>query len=602
MTQRKTEAIQRTLVRYLSVRSSYGPTFSYDDRRLVYVSDTTGVPQVWSVDLEDGAPQQLTHFEDRVGFVSSAKKSDSFVFGKDHGGDERFQLFSAKDGANDLTQLTDSPDVIHDFGGWSPDEGSILFSSNARDRAFFDVYTMQLSTGRPRFVHRSDHTNYGVGWSPDGRSVLLHRVHAPFNHDLFLVGAKGGAPSLLTQHKGDATFTEAQFSPDGRIYLVTDLGREFAAPAVVEPEGSKPDVLVDSKWDVEELELSDDGRRLAFTSNVDGLSRLIVWEAPGPQVEVKTPSGVITGLKWSHGGRMLAFAFSGANHNQDVWVHDLGDGSTRRVTKSSASGLPLKDLSPPKLFRFTSFDGLSIPCFFYDAGGSGAALPAVVYIHGGPEAQFRPGFNPVVQFFASVGMSVVAPNVRGSTGYGRTYTHLDDVRLRMNSVADIESMVKHLEEGGRVDPRKVGVLGGSYGGFMVLACMYRYPRLWAAGVDIVGISNFVTFLKRTGPWRRKLRAAEYGDPQKDREFLDSISPLNNASKITAPLFMIHGTNDPRVPFGETRQIERALKKRGRTVEVMVFEDEGHGLVKLKNRIRGYTAATDFLLRHLLSRR
>jgi dipeptidyl aminopeptidase/acylaminoacyl peptidase len=224
--------------------------------------------------------------------------------------------------------------------------------------------------------------------------------------------------------------------------------------------------------------------------------------------------------------------------------------------------------------------------------------PAVVYIHGGPEAQFRPGFNPIVQFFNSVGLSVVAPNVRGSTGYGRKYTHLDDVTLRMDSVADIERLVTQLKKEGRIDEKKTAVVGGSYGGFMVLACMYQYPKLWAAGVDIVGISNFVTFLKNTGPWRRKLRAVEYGDPYKDRDFLERISPLNNAMKITAPLFMIHGTNDPRVPFAETKQIERELKKLGRTAEVMVFDDEGHGLVKLKNRITGYTAATEFLLRYI----
>jgi len=551
------------------------------------------------LDMEDNAPQQLTHYEDRILSVSSADKKDSFVFAKDSGGNERYQLFVISDGGDELDQLTDSPDVIHEFGAWSPDENSILFSSNSRNRAFFDVYTMDLRAKKARRIHQSDHTNNGIDWSQDGRNVLMRRMHAPFNHDLFLVGARDGDLRCLTKHEGDAIFASAEFAPNGRqIYLITDLGREFAAPAILDTENPKPDLLTDAKWDTEELSLSDDGKRLAFVRNVDGMSRLTIWEPPGPQTTIKTQKGVISGLEWSHAGDMLAFAFSGANYNQDIWIHDLRDGSTKRVTKSSASGLRLANSPSPELFRYRSYDGLSIPFFFYAAEGSGGTSPAIVYIHGGPEAQFRPGFNPILRFLTSVGFSVAAPNVRGSTGYGRTYTHLDDVRLRMNSVADIESLVAHLKSEGKIDGKKTAVFGGSYGGFMVLACMYRYPKLWAAGVDIVGISNFVTFLKNTGPWRRKLRAIEYGDPERDRDFLESISPLNNATKITAPLFMIHGTNDPRVPFGETKQIEKKLKKRGRTVEVMVFEDEGHGLVKLKNRIKGYTAAAEFLLRHL----
>jgi dipeptidyl aminopeptidase/acylaminoacyl peptidase len=457
---------------------------------------------------------------------------------------------------------------------------------------------MTLPTGEIRRIHRSDHTNYGIDWSPNGKDILMWRMHAPFNQDLFLLGTRGSDIRCLTEHKGDASFTQASFGPDGhQIYLVTDMGREFAAPAILELEDPMPHVMMDAKWDIEGLALSDDGKRLAFTRNVDGLSRLTIWEPPGPQADIRLPAGVISGLKWSHGGEMLAFAFSGAKHNLDIWSHDLRDGSTRRVTRSSTSGLDLGIPPSPKLVRYPSFDGLSVPSFLYRGSGSHRLPRAVVYIHGGPESQFRPGFNPLVQFFVSMGLTVIAPNVRGSTGYGRTYTHLDDVRLRMNSVADIERLVAHLKKSGEIDA-KAAVIGGSYGGFMVLACMYRYPKLWAAGVDIVGISNFVTFLENTGPWRRKLRAIEYGDPVRDRDFLERISPLNNATKIVAPLLMIHGTNDPRVPFKETKQIERELKRLGRKAEVLVFRDEGHGLVKLKNRIKGYTAAAEFLLEHL----
>jgi len=602
-------SVRHNLLRFLSVRSSYNPTFTHDDRRLVYISDTTGVPQAWSVDLERGSPQQLTFYEDRVGSVSSAAKKDAFVFTKDKGGDERFQLFLLEKSGSELHQLTDSPQVIHEFGStwltaltgsaWSPSEDSILFSSNARDGAYFDIYTMSLKTKKVKLVHHSDYTNFGIDWSPDGESILMWRVYAPFNQDLFLVGAKDHDIQYLTEHKGDAAFVAAAFSRNSRqIYVVTDEGREFTSPAILELGDPKPHFLIDSKWDIEELALSDDRKKLAFTTNIGGVSRLTIGEPPGSQTEVRMPPGFITGLRWSHRGKMLAFAYSGPKHNQDIWVHCLRDGTTRRITRSSTSGLDLTSFPSPKLERYRSFDGLSVPYFIYRAKGSRGPTSAVVYIHGGPEWQFRPLFDPEIGFYLSMGITVVAPNVRGSTGYGRTYTHLDDVRLRMNSVRDIERLVAQLTKEGEVDGKKIGVLGGSYGGFMVLACMYRYPKLWAAGVDVVGISNFVTFLQNTGPWRRELREAEYGDPVRDKDFLDQISPLNNASKITAPLFMIHGTNDPRVPLKETRQIERELKRLGRKVEVMVFDDEGHGLIKLKNKLRGYAAEAEFLLDHL----
>jgi dipeptidyl aminopeptidase/acylaminoacyl peptidase len=233
---------------------------------------------------------------------------------------------------------------------------------------------------------------------------------------------------------------------------------------------------------------------------------------------------------------------------------------------------------------------------------SRAASPLIVILHGGPESQFRPEFNPLIQYFLHLGFAVGVPNFRGSTGYGRTFTHLDDVRNRMNAVRDAECFLCYLKERsdlkGKIDFSKVAAWGGSYGGFMVLGCLYHSPDAWAAGVDIVGIANFVTFLRNTGPWRRKLRIAEYGDPEKDYDFLNSISPVTNADKIKAPLFVIHGNNDPRVPLGEAEQIAGTMQKLGREVHLLKFESEGHGLHKVKDRIVAYSQAIDFLLKHL----
>jgi dipeptidyl aminopeptidase/acylaminoacyl peptidase len=223
----------------------------------------------------------------------------------------------------------------------------------------------------------------------------------------------------------------------------------------------------------------------------------------------------------------------------------------------------------------------------------------VVFVHGGPEGQYRPTFQPIVQYLASAGFSVLAPNVRGSSGYGRTYIHLDDVRKRMDSVADLAHAVYWLRDTARADPHRIAVYGGSYGGFMVLAALTSYPDLWAAGVDLVGIANFVTFLENTGPWRRHLREAEYGSLEHDREFLEEISPIRKVDQIRAPLLVIHGANDPRVPIGEAEQIVARLKALGRTVEFLRLEDEGHQIAKLKNKLVAYPMAAEFLKRHLM---
>jgi dipeptidyl aminopeptidase/acylaminoacyl peptidase len=249
--------------------------------------------------------------------------------------------------------------------------------------------------------------------------------------------------------------------------------------------------------------------------------------------------------------------------------------------------------------RYSTFDDREIPAYLFlpDAQPHGAEprrLPVVVYVHGGPEGQTRPAFNPVIQYLAANGYAVLAPNVRGSTGYGYPFQRLDDVRLRMDSVADLAAAVRWLGEQGIAEPQRIAVMGGSYGGFMVLSALTTYPDLWAAGVDIVGIANFVTFLENTGPWRRKLREPEYGSLEHDRDFLEAISPIHHADAITAALFVVHGANDPRVPVGEAEQIVAALRARNVPVEYLRFEDEGHGLIKRANRIKAYPEIARFL--------
>jgi dipeptidyl aminopeptidase/acylaminoacyl peptidase len=585
------------LRRYLSIKSAGSAQFSPDDRSIAFLSDVTGSPQLWSVSMDEGAwPQQLTLGEKRVGFFSYAKKSETIAFGLDEGGDERFQIHLLEDGGEKITELTKNPGVVHNWGDWSPDEKSVCFSSNARDRSFFDIYTQSLTAEIPELVCTHDGNNYPVAWSPDSSSILFSRMLGPFNHELYLLGTKDRTARPLTPHEGDASYTSAVFDASGRyVFCITDQGREFPGLARIDSGDGSLSYLYNEDWEIEGLSLSQKDGALAFTVNEDGYSRLMVWKPGDPAPHrVALPKSVIGGLSWSNRGDKLAFTLVSSQMNPDVWILDVAAGAVRRLTKSSTSGISQSSFAEAQLVRYKSFDGLSVPAFLYSPSEEGPR-PLLLYLHGGPESQFRPGFSPLIQYFVKLGFAVIAPNFRGSTGYGRTYTHLDDVRKRMDTVKDAVAAVSEAERLVEVNPERVVAWGGSYGGFMVLACLYAYPDLWAAGVDIVGISNFVTFLKNTGPWRRKLRIAEYGDPDKDGEFLESISPNNNAHLIRAPLFMIHGRNDPRVPIGEAGQIMQTLQKLGRESHLIAFDDEGHGLVKLSNRIEGYSSALGFVM-------
>jgi dipeptidyl aminopeptidase/acylaminoacyl peptidase len=303
-------------------------------------------------------------------------------------------------------------------------------------------------------------------------------------------------------------------------------------------------------------------------------------------------------LVFSPDSRQLAFSFTSSGRSSDVFVWNLEENAVSAATRSSHAGLPVESFVEPRLIRYSSFDGLEIPAWLYEPKGQSGPIPVVVIVHGGPESQTRPSFNFLAQYLAHHGYAVLAPNVRGSTGYGKTYSHLDDVEKRMDAVADLAHAATWLKAQPRLDGERLTVYGGSYGGFMVLAALSHYPELFTAGIDIVGISNFVTFLKNTSGYRRAHREAEYGSLARDRDFLESISPLNRADRIRGPLMVVHGANDPRVPLSEAEQLVEALESRGVPTQFLVFDDEGHGIVKLENKLIAYGAIVAFLEKHL----
>ncbi|WP_276281291.1 alpha/beta hydrolase family protein [Halorussus caseinilyticus] len=593
--------------RYLNVRSANTPSFGPDGERLSFLMDTTGVPQVWRLDGPREWPQQLTFEEEAVGFADWSPERDELIFGMDEGGNERTQLFRLDGDGETVTPLTDEPDAIHYWGGWNSDGSQFAFASNRRDESVFDVYVQGRDDDEAELVYESDSWFTVTGWSPDDDALALVEMHSSFDYDVYVLDLESGELNHLTPHEGDVRYGQVNWGPDGgALYLTTDEGADTEYLARLDVASGDLDPVVEAgDWNVESLTVDEDTGRFIFGRNVEGYTELTVAEFTGETDfrELSTPDGlprgIVGGMTFDDDADRFAVTVTGSTENSNVYVVDAESGDFERWTDAATAGLPKESFVEPELVRYESFDGREIPAFFsVPEDAEAGETPVVVDIHGGPESQRRPMFYSVKQYFLNRGYAFLEPNVRGSMGYGKAYTHLDDVEKRMDSVADIEAGVEWLRDQQVVDPDRIVAMGGSYGGFMVLAALTEYPDLWAAGVDIVGIANFVTFLENTGDWRREHREAEYGSLESDREFLESISPINNIENIEAPLLVLHGANDPRVPVGEAEQIADVAAEQGVPVEKLVFEDEGHGFSKLENRIEAYTTVADFLDTHV----
>jgi len=599
--------------RFLHVRSAYGASLAHDGDRLSFLMDTTGVPQVWTLDAPDGWPEQATFFDERVTFVDASPARDELVFGMDEGGNEREQLFRFDGADATVTPLTGMPDAKHRWGGWRGDGERFAFTSNRRDESVFDVYVQDRdATGddAPLLVEGEGWLSV-AGWSPDDGRLVVHRAYSNYDHDVYVLDAEPGGSAgeaelrHVTPHDGHVRYSSVEWGPHGEgLYVATDYGSNTLYLARIDLDTLDVEPVVEGgEWNVEGVTVHRDSSRVAHARNVEGYSELVVGELSGTDVEPlpepDLPPGVYGGVDWDEEGDRFAVTVTGRTHNPNVYVVDVASGEAERWTRASLAGIPRETFVEPEVYRFPSFDEREIPGFLSLPSNESTdpPYPAIVDIHGGPESQRRPSFSPVTGYLLNSGYAVFEPNVRGSTGYGKAYTRLDDKRLRMDAVADLAAGVEWLAGRDDVDADRIVALGGSYGGFMVLAALTEYPDLWAAGVDVVGIANFVTFLENTGSWRRSLREAEYGSLDEDREFLESISPINNVSAIDVPLMVLHGENDPRVPVGEAEQIAEQAAEHVPT-ELLVFDDEGHGFSKLENRIEAYRRIVDFLEEHV----
>lgn len=603
-----------TIDDFVRIETSEMPSFDRSGTRIAFRSNRSGVFQLWLTDLGAPEPRQLTDTGGVIYGVAFRPGHEEILYIADHGGDEQFQLHLFEVNAGTSRPLAAAPRVIHNFGAWSPDGRLISYVSNRRDRSAFDLYVLDVDSGAEQLVAQHEGMLEAGRFSPDGRHLLFRRLNLDYPGDLELLQADLGdptaAPAVLTPHDDLSEWLDAYVHASGAVLALTDDGRDHAGLQRIDRDTLEREFLLEGDWGLEAVALAADGSRIAVVWNEDGYSRIEAYEVTrdarlGARLDLPVlPRGVIEHATWRPDASGIACTVESPRHIPDIWMLEVGATAPRRITSGDARGLPLDTLPEPETVRYPSFDGREIPAFLYipEHPTTDGPLPCLVLVHGGPEMQSRSPlwgrYSAPHYLLARGDVALLVPNVRGSTGYGKEYAHADDVEKRMDSVADLNAALDWLAASGRVDPDRIGVMGGSYGGFMVLAAITEAPERWAAAIDLFGIANFETFLEHTGPWRRKHRSREYGE---DPEFLRSISPIHKADQIRAPLLVFQGDHDVRVPPEESEQIVQTVLRNEGIVEYVVYPEEGHGFQKLPHRLDLSERVVAFVEQHLMRR-
>jgi dipeptidyl aminopeptidase/acylaminoacyl peptidase len=595
-----------SIEQFMKTVSIGGSSFSFDEKSILFSSNESGVFNAFVIPVAGGKPSQVTFSKgDSIFALSFLPHDNRFLYQSDRGGNEISHIYlQGQDGkVRDLTPDEKAKSV---FYGISHDEKSLYFGSNKRDPKFMDVYDMDIETFTPRMIFKSDGA-YSLGSiSRDRRYLAFSKTITRDNSDIYLYDTKTQEFKHLTPHQGDMNFSPQSFSADSKsLYYLTDDGREFMYLKRYDLESGNSETILEADWDIEFARLSHSGKYMVVGINNDAKTEIRIYDTATNQLVhlPEPPQGQISSVKISKSEKLMSFYVNGATSPNNLYVYDFATKRYARLTDTLNPEIDPGDLVEAQRVRYKSFDGLEIPAILYkphqvDASHKAAAM---VWVHGGPGGQSTLNYSPLSQYLVNHGYVLVAVNNRGSSGYGKTFYRSDNHKHGQEDLADCVEVKKYLASTGYVDVKRVGIVGGSYGGYMVLAALTFRPEEFALGVDMFGVSNWLRTMKSFPSWWDPYKESLYneiGNPDTEEAYLRSISPLFHADKIVRPLMVLQGKNDPRVLKAESDEIVEAAKKRDVPVDYIVFEDEGHGFVKKENQIKGYSAILDFLNKHL----
>ncbi|MBD1397301.1 S9 family peptidase [Pontibacter sp. JH31] len=591
---------------FMATTSIRGNAISPDNSKILYSSNETGIYNAFEVPVSGGEPKQLTNSTDNSVFVISYfPDGDRILYASDQGGNEITHLYVHNpDGTS--RDLTPDAKAKAEFTDWSHDKQSFFYISNKRDERMFDLYEMDLKSLKPKLVYKNDQALDVAAISRDKRYLGLVKSITTNKTDMYLYDTKTKQLKQLTKGQGDVKYYPETFTPDGKkMYYLTDEGREFTSLKSYDLATGKTAEVEQADWDIMYSYFSRNGKYRVTGINKDARTEVKIYEvATGQPVTLPSmPAGDITAVRFSDDERLMSFYVNSSKSPNNLFVYRFDGEKPKQLTDTMNPKIDTDDLVEGQVVRYTSYDGMEIPALLYKPKGikEGEKRPAVLWIHGGPGGQTRLNYSPLMQYIVNHGYVLLAVNNRGSSGYGKTFFAADDQKHGDVDLKDCIESKKFLTATGYVDPEKIGIMGGSYGGYMVLAGLAFAPDEFAVGVNIFGVSNWLRTLQSIPPWWESFREALYkemGNPKTDSAALYNKSPLFFAHQIKKPLIVLQGANDPRVLQVESDEIVEAVKKNNVPVEYIVFPDEGHGFVKKENEIKGYSAVLAFLNKHL----
>jgi dipeptidyl aminopeptidase/acylaminoacyl peptidase len=581
--------------------------WSPDGKTIAFISNISGRNNLWLVPSEGGWPTQLTVSDQRQTAPAWAPDGKWIAYMSDYDGDEQWDIFLVSPSTGQVVNLTNTREIAEESPTWSPDGRYLAYMVKPKTSSVFEIDIYDTLTREIRYLTTGtakDKLNVSPIWSRDGKWIVYTQQQAKgTDSNIFVAEVASGKNTLLTPHQGEQLYTANDFSPDAKQLLITaNAANGYDNVGVIDIASKKITWLTHDKWEISGGNFSPDGKSITWTANVDGNTDIYLHDiASGKTTSLPLPKGVnqVGGAEsaFTRDGSRLLYYHNGPNAPNDVWVYSLADSKSRQVTYALVAGVRAEDMVEPFLVHYPSRDGKwTISALVYVPYNlpRQAVSPAIVYVHGGPTAQTVNSFSRIIQYMANQGYIVIAPNYRGSTGYGKEFQQANLFDMGGGDLQDVLAAADWIKQTGYVDPKKLILMGGSYGGYMTMMGVTKAPEVWAAGVPIVPFVNWFTEIENEDPVLQQSDLATMGDPVKNKALYEDRSPINFIDRVKAPLLLLAGGHDPRCPKTEAQQVVDAIKKRGGVVEYKVYENEGHGFARVENQIDAYKRVAEFL--------